>query len=88
MAPQPLGYFHSEVRSITSIRTIDDEAGLEKEYLAGVGCAEVFWADIPEEVVKEGRTLEETKAWANATGVIAISMSLRCSRNSQAGRRF
>ncbi|MGJ8697028.1 MAG: hypothetical protein ACSHYF_11975 [Verrucomicrobiaceae bacterium] len=31
--------------------------------LARVGMSEVFWADIPQGVVDEGRTIEETKSW-------------------------
>ena len=61
---QPLGFFHSDVRNLTSITLVDDEASLKGADLASIGFSEVFWADIPQEVVKEGRTLEETKAWA------------------------
>lgn len=62
-APQPLGYFHTDLQLAVKVNPLDDAA-----VLAGVlrqtGFAEVFWADIPQEVVKETRTLEETKAWA------------------------
>ena len=77
VAPQPLGYFHSEVRSITSVRLLDDAASLTGTELASIGFAEVYWADIPRKVVKEGHTLEETKAWAHT--VVARAEAL-CER--------
>jgi len=63
LAPQPLGYFHTPVKDMTYVSALDNfsNAGVK---LASVGFTEVFWADIPQEVVKEGRTIEETKAWA------------------------
>src|SRR5437764_914119 len=64
VAPQPLGYFHSDVSKLTSIRLLDDVETLKGMELESIGFAEVFWADIPQEVSREGRTLEETKAWA------------------------
>jgi hypothetical protein len=64
VAPQPLGYFHSEVKGLTSVVLVDDLKALQPALLSGVGFAEVFWADIPDKVLKEGSTLEETKAWA------------------------
>jgi hypothetical protein len=74
VAPQPLGYFHSEVRGITSVSLLDDAAILASTALASTGFAEVFWADIPEQVVQEGSTLEETKAWART--VVARAQAL------------
>lgn len=53
IAPQPLGFFHSEVRGITSATLLDDAAFLGNTALAATGFAEVFWADIPEKVVDE-----------------------------------
>ena len=64
VAPQPLGYFHSEVKGFTSVVLVDDLKALGSAPLSEVGFAEVFWADIPDKVLKEGSTLEETKAWA------------------------
>lgn len=64
VAPQPLGYFHSEVKGFTSVVLVDELKALAPALLSGVGFAEVFWADIPDKVLKEGSTLEETKAWA------------------------
>jgi hypothetical protein len=65
VAPQPLGYFHSEVKGFTSVVLVDDLKALGSAPLSEVGFAEVFWADIPDKVLKEGSTLEETKAWAS-----------------------
>ena len=64
VAPQPLGYFHSDVTRITSVSLLDDLQSLKNADLASIGFAEVFWADIPQKVAREGRTLDETKAWA------------------------
>ena len=77
VAPQPLGYFHSEISGITSVCRLDDVESLKDMELASIGFAEVFWADIPQEVDKEGRTLEETKAWART--VVARANAL-CDR--------
>ena len=67
VAPQPLGYFHpqthSDVQPITSVMPLDDISVLKGSRLEHIGFAEVFWADIPQEVGREERTLEETKAW-------------------------
>ena len=63
LSPQPLGYFHSEVRGAVKVAPLDKFRGATG-ILAGIGFCEVFWADIPEKVVNEKRTLEETKAWA------------------------
>ena len=57
----PLGFFNlgepAEVR-ISYLETSPHDASLKN-----VGFAEIFWADIPEGVVKENDLLEETKAW-------------------------
>ena len=34
------------------------------ERFQDVGLAEIYWADIPREIQKEGHTLEEAKKWA------------------------
>jgi hypothetical protein len=36
----------------------------DPDKLTGFGFAEVYWADIPREVAKDGHVLEETKRWA------------------------
>lgn len=62
VAPQPLGWFYSDVQNAAKVVPLDT---LDPRHaLARTGFTEVFWADIPQEVAKEGRTLEETKAWA------------------------
>jgi multidrug transporter EmrE-like cation transporter len=61
-SPQPLGYFHREVQGrikVVSLDRLKPDAAM-----ASLGFSEVFWADIPQAVIDEGRTLEETKAWA------------------------
>ena len=73
VAPQPLGYFHSGGKGLTSVVTVDDPADMAPA-LSKVGFAEVFWADIPAKVVKEGSTLEETKAWGRT--VVARAQSI------------
>jgi hypothetical protein len=73
VAPQPLGYFHSEVKGMTSVVRLDDAGRLTRK-LAHIGFAEVFWADIPGQVVREGGTLEETKAWGHT--VVARAQAL------------
>jgi hypothetical protein len=77
VAPQPLGYFHSEVRDITTATLLDDAAFLGTTPLAATGFAEVFWADIPEKVVAEGSTLEETKAWGRTVVARAQALWIR-----------
>lgn len=64
VAPQPLGFFHTDIQGITSVRQLDDASALAGAPLEKIGFSEVFWADVPQQVVEEGRTLEETKAWA------------------------
>jgi hypothetical protein len=56
----PLGYFHFEpgINSLVS-RLSEDHS----DPLSRIGFVEVFWADIPEGIVKQNDTLEETKAW-------------------------
>ena len=77
VSTQPLGYFHSDVRGLTSVRLVDDDTSLPKMPLSSIGFAEVFWADIPEQVVKQGDTLEETKAWARTVVARARALCLR-----------
>lgn len=86
VALQPLGYFHSEVRDITSVSLLDDAAFLGNTALATTGFAEVFWADIPEKAADEGSTLEETKAWARTVVARAQALWIR-ERRSQAVKK-
>jgi len=64
LAPQPLGYFFSDVKGVVKVLPLDEFAKGRAEQLTRIGFTEVFWADIPQDAVKEGRTVEETKAWA------------------------
>jgi hypothetical protein len=59
----PLGYFYSDLVDVTKISPFDDMLG-SSDLLKDVAFSEVFWADIPQDVVKESRTMEETKQWA------------------------
>lgn len=63
LSPQPLGWFYTDVRGAVKVAPLDSFASATHP-LARTGFTEVFWADIPQDVVKEGRTIEETKAWA------------------------
>ena len=56
----PLGYFNIGKTGEVHLSRLDAPDG---SALMGIGFAEVFWADIPRQVVKQGDTLEETKAW-------------------------
>lgn len=56
----PLGYFNIGKAGEVHLSRLDAPAGSPLER---IGFAEVFWADIPRQVVKQGDTLEETKAW-------------------------
>jgi len=71
VAPQPFGYFSSGVKNPTVVRAVtdlvhpvDDLTRLIPSPLSTVGVAEVFWSDIPQAVINDRRTLEETKEWA------------------------
>lgn len=63
ISPQPLGWFYTDVRGAVKVAPLDS-FDPPTHPLAKIGFTEVFWADIPQEVVTEGRTLEEVKAWA------------------------
>ncbi len=86
VAPQPLGYFHSDVKSAASVRWVDDVEGLKGCDLEAVGFSEVFWADIPQQVVAEGRTLEETKAWARTVVARAEALGERAKKDPTRNR--
>lgn len=60
----PLGYFFSSgVGAAVNVSPFD-EIPDGNETLKGIGFSEVFWADIPQGVVAESRTMEESKEWA------------------------
>jgi hypothetical protein len=62
VAPQPLGYFHTDVTDAVKVSVLGDV--VPDAPLSSIGFSEVYWADIPEVVVGEGHTMDETKAWA------------------------
>jgi hypothetical protein len=57
----PLGRFHGLRGTITGAYI---PSGNMKFFPVGLGFAEIYWADIPRAMVKEGHTLEESKRWA------------------------
>jgi hypothetical protein len=63
VAPQPLGYFHTDVHDYLKALPVD-RAFASKCRLADIGFTEVYWADLPQAAVKDQHTLEETKGWA------------------------
>ncbi|HUR46416.1 MAG TPA: DNA/RNA non-specific endonuclease [Candidatus Saccharimonadales bacterium] len=71
----PLGSFHPQPPF--TVGMLPFEVSKLPEALRGVGLAEVFWANIPQEAVKDKDTLEETKAWAKT--VVARVRALDCS---------
>jgi hypothetical protein len=73
LSPQPLGWFYTDVRGVVKVAPMDSFDSATHP-LARIGFTEVFWADIPQEVVEEGRTIEETKAWART--VVARARAL------------
>lgn len=79
VSPQPLGWFYSDVRDAVKVAPLDSFDAPDHP-LARIGFTEVFWADIPQEVVSEGRTLEETKAWARTVVARARAVCKRKSR--------
>ncbi|MEP6699228.1 MAG: hypothetical protein ABJB09_05800 [Verrucomicrobiota bacterium] len=86
LAPQPLGWFFTDVRGAVKVAPLDTFDS-PKHPLARTGFTEVFWADIPEEVVTEGRTLEETKAWARTVVARARAVCKKKMRQVQADRQ-
>lgn len=86
VAPQPLGYFQGPNRSMASVSPIVINSPRPTGHAASIGLAEVYWADIPRGVVEEGRTLEETKAWA-CTVVARAQALCRQAREQEAAEK-
>ncbi|MDR5782145.1 MFS transporter [Caballeronia sp. LZ065] len=64
----PLGYFDIAGVGEVDVRQLDlppvgPYTPAQREFYSALGFAEVYWADIPREVVKQDDTLEESKAW-------------------------
>lgn len=55
----PLGFF--SIADGSDVRW--SQLQTEDPHLSAIGFAEVFWADIPTQLVRSNDTLEETKAW-------------------------
>ncbi|MCA1853198.1 MAG: hypothetical protein LC647_12600, partial [Beggiatoa sp.] len=68
--PAPLGRFHGKfvaggARSVPKpILITSPTSGPDRSRASGLRFAEVYWADIPRAVVKDGYVLEEAKRWA------------------------
>jgi hypothetical protein len=60
-ARAPLGGFHPQAQG--AIEAFYFEPPPKPPYLAGIGFAEVYWADIPRGPQKEGFIIEEAKSW-------------------------
>ncbi|MDR7272253.1 hypothetical protein J2X20_004927 [Pelomonas saccharophila] len=58
----PLGYFNLGSAAAVRISRLDAKP---HDVLSRIGFAEIYWADIPGQVVKANDTLEETKAWGH-----------------------
>lgn len=67
----PLGHFHLGAAGDVRVSRLDapPQSPLEQ-----IGFAEVFWADIPQQVVKADDTLDETKAWG--TSVVSRAQAM------------
>jgi hypothetical protein len=78
----PLGNFHpSPSGSVGALRVPDPPYPPKfPEGLIDTGFAEIFWANIPGEAVKQADTIEETKAWAKT--VVERVRALDCEKNS------
>jgi hypothetical protein len=62
---RPLGYFHSPSADQVRVTRIVAKSETD-DPLYKIGFVEVFWADIPRAIVREGDTLEEIKAWGKS----------------------
>ena len=80
----PLGYFNISVGSEVRWSRLDTEPD---DMLAKIGFAEVYWADIPAQIVKAGDTLEETKAWGRTVVSRAESVYERAVPNGKLTRQ-
>lgn len=66
----PLGRFHQAASAPPGVvlLTSPPDPKLHPKLAVRIGFAEVYWADIPRELVKKGFTLEEAKQWARTIG--------------------
>ncbi len=86
ISPQPLGWFYTDVCGAVKVAPLDLFDAPDHP-LARTGFTEVFWADIPQEVVTEGRTLEETKGWARTVVARARAVYKKKGRVLDAARK-
>ena len=59
----PLGQFHSPDGDLQAFR-VKHPPNPANAALEDIGFVEVYWADLPRDLQKEGHTIEESKAWA------------------------
>jgi hypothetical protein len=78
-ARPPLGSFHPRPPQTVGVLPFDSPN--VPEGLEHLAFAEVFWADIPQQVVEKKDTIEETKAWAKT--VVARVRALDCTDNQR-----
>jgi hypothetical protein len=82
----PLGRFYREATPIQDVVTsgvvlLDDATDPVPKHL---GFAEMYWADVPRKLVKDGYTLEEAKRWART---IIARLNLSAKNASRAWER-
>lgn len=75
----PLGFFYIEKIGKVLVSKLDAPGTT----LADIGFAELYWADIPRELVKTADTLEETKAWGRTVVSRAQTTYLRSVQEQQ-----
>ncbi|MDB4673640.1 hypothetical protein OAF27_02385, partial [Verrucomicrobiales bacterium] len=82
--PQALGYFY-KTDDDTGVFPLDTAIIEELGDRADVRVAEVFWADLPQRVIDEGRTIEETKEWADTVVARAYYSYQKLTKDIAAG---
>lgn len=80
----PLGFFNLGNNAEVRVSRLDTKPG---DPLERIGFAEIFWADIPEQVVRANDTLEETKAWGRTVVDRAEAAYLKNVKNRKLVRR-
>ncbi len=85
IAPQPLGYFYRDVGDLDKVLPVDRNVDPSSR-LARIGFSEVYWADVPQSAVKEGHTLDETKAWARTVISRARAVFKRAPQQRSSGQ--
>jgi hypothetical protein len=74
----PLGRFHRSANAPPGVELFERDS--DPTFPARLGFAEVYWADIPRELVDRGFTLEEAKQWART---IVARLNLKAADDKQ-----